>query len=715
MSPDTDKQDQEQAEAAASPVTAAVDGDDTSSESAAGDGGVSSPDKKRQHTEGRVSLFNDTIEVFLNKRLPHFDQGPVLAYGAVRKQEEAFEGRYALVCAPDLLPRMRAIPGFANLVNPSLPKILASGVVFWEPTHEERYVFVYESATSIPLMRSLDEEFPHWKLDKLTAKIIQPLMGALMDFRDRDLYHGNIRPTNMFTNRVGDQIMIGECLSTPPSYAQPVLFEPIFRAMANPVARGPGRLSDDLYAFGVSLALLVRTKNHMIGFSDEEVIKQKIKVGTYTALLEAERFPAPLVELLRGLLIDDADQRWGIEEMQGWLDGQRLSPKQSVRSVKASRPLDFNGKEYFWPAILAMDLPYNAAEAVQMVATKHLEQWVERSLEDKMTKARLELITDVPDMSTNTQGSGSSIRCLSKASMALDPSAPMRYQGLVFAPDGFSMLLYQYMAKGYDLSPLVNIIAHKMVPFWIVMQGEGYTDSTSLSSRFDDCRLFLNQKAMGYGIERCVYFLAPDAPCMSAVLKRFYVRTPSDLLTALEKISSRSDRPPLFIDRHIAAFLVIKERKLIEHCFLELNASELYLNVRGNIKVMAAIQAKEKIGPLPGLCHWALDLLEPVYQRYHDRELRQDIREKMEKLADEGALSKMAGILENQALRRDDFDSFRRAMKEYDTLRREKMALERDLEVPEKLGKQTGYGVAAIFSAILAGIITMVFAFMSFS
>lgn len=670
------------------------------------------PEKMAAAGSRSVLAFNDTIEIFPHKRLPHYDQGTVKAYAALKRNEIDNSNRYALICERDVLPRVRAVPSFVNIVNPSLVQIVASGVIFWEPSNEERYAFVYDNPMRSPLMDLSKQVGLGWKLDKLTEIIVKPMLGLLMDFRDKDFFHGGIRPDNIFSNPSFEQIVLGDCLATPPAYAQPVLFEPVWRSMADPAGRGLGRKEDDYYAFGVTLALLARSKDHMAGFSDEDIIKQKVRQGSYSSILRAERLPAPVIELLRGLLIDDESQRWGVDEIQGWLDGQRLSPKQSVRSVKVSRPVEFDGQEYFWPTILSMDLRNNPSEAVQMIANKGLEQWVERSLEDKMTKARLELVRDVPE-SAGHGGAGAS-RCLMQASAALEPAAPLRYKGMNFMPDGFSVLLYQAMASGADVAPFVDVIAQKMVSFWITMQGDSYHDTASFSSRFEDARLFLQQKTMGYGVERCIYFLAPDAPCLSPALKGYYVRTPADLLHALEEIAVQPDRPRGFVDRHIAAFLVVKERRLIERSFIELNSEHDYSNIRGNIKVIAAIQQKEKVGPLPGLSRWALDLLDPVLGRYHDRELREELKKKLTALAEDGELAKMVGILENPQLRRDDFNSFRRAMKEYDTLRREKGALEIDLSRPATFGKQTGYEVAAIFSAILAGIISMVFAFMAF-
>ena len=47
------------------------------------------------------------------------------------------------------------------------------------------------------------------------------------------------------------------------------------------------------------------------------------------------------------------------------MDGRRLSPKQSAKRIKATRPVGFNGHKYIYPETLANDLYDNPADVVQ--------------------------------------------------------------------------------------------------------------------------------------------------------------------------------------------------------------------------------------------------------------------------------------------------------------------------------------------------------------
>ena len=240
-------------------------------------------------------------------------------------------------------------------------------------------------------------------------------------------------------------------------------------------------------------------------------------------------------------------------------------------------------------------------------------------------------------------------------------------------------------------------------------------DVGNLITKFDSCRAFLRQNTMGYGIERCLYFLCPECQCISERLEGYYVRSPEDFMFALEGISDHPKRPELFIDRHIAAFLSIKDRRNIDPFFVELNAPEYYKKVLGNLKTVATIQKRSRMDKFPGIAHWVADILPPVYERYHDRELRAELRKRVDKLKKTGDLTKIIMLLDDNDMKQNDFLSFKKAMDEYRDITAEHDELKQKMEKPEVFGKETGQEVAAIVSGFLAGIIILIFAFMHFS
>ena len=666
-------------------------------------------------SEDGLAILDNQIEILPHKPMSHLDRGAVCAYTARGRSDPGKDGFFAMVCENNLVPRYRQAAFFAGILNPSLVRLVTSGVVFWPPALEQRYVFIYENMLGRPLMKSLADPGLNWKHDQVMKTIVRPMVNVLLDLRDADIVHGGIRPMNVFDGGAitVERAVLGECLSVPTGYSQPVIFETIERGMTDTMGRGKGVPADDLYAFGATLAVLLRNHDSLSGLNDEEIIRQKIELGSYAVLTGKSRYAAPILELLRGLLYDDPAQRWTLEEVQTWLEGQHLNPKQTTRKVKAARPIHFNEERYLRASLLAMDLEKNPSEASQLVDNGTLEQWIERSLEDKATQGRYEQALET--VKEWGRGPGYWDRLLCRLSIALDPEAPLRYRGLKLHPEGLPGALVDTFVKRKDLQIFVDIINQQTVMFWLAAQSEVLLDVGALVSRYDSCRAFLRQPTIGYGIERCLYFLNPDCQCLSDRLKGYYVRGPEDMMNAFEDISGKPNRPELFVDRHIAAFLSVKERRVMDPFFMELNAPEYYRRVSGNLKVLASIQQRARMGAFPGIARWIVGCLDPVYERYHDRELRVKLKEKIEKITEAGDLAKIAGLLENQETRQQDFLNFRKAMREYIDMRKEQIELEDKLANPDVFARDVGQEYAAIASAVVAGIIILVIAFISFT
>lgn len=664
----------------------------------------------------KIANFADQFYVHTEKRLSHFDQGPVKAYVASGLSDVSQPTHYALICEPSLTPRSRSAAAFAGLASPNIVKLVATGPMYWPPARGERYVFIYENTVGLPMTPHGQFQGLGWKPEMVQLNVVKSLVHALLDMRDADLCHGNIRPSNMFA--IGpaggvDRVVLGECLSTPSAIVQPAMFETIERAMADPIGRGPPVIDDDLYALGVSLAVILRHRDPMEGLSDEDIIRHKIDQGSYMALTGKDRFSGDILELLRGLLNDDRIQRWNLEDIIEWMDGQRLSPKQGIKKIKAGRPIHFVDERYFRPALLAMDLAKNQSEAAQMVESGNLEQWVSRSLEDPAVQKRLDAAIETT--AELGRGAGYWDRLLCRVSVALDPESPIRYKTIKVHPDGIGAAMTDAILTKKDLQPYVDLITHQTVMFWVTAQGDTPVDIGTIVSRFDSCRSFLRQQNIAYGLERCIYFLNPECPCLSDKVKGYFVRDPEDLLRAFEKMSGSSSRPELFIDRHVAAFISVKERQNIDPYLIELNSEEMYKRILANVKVLATVQQRGRMEKLPGVCRWVAKILDPVYDRFHDRELRQLIKTKIGQLAETGDLSKIVAVLDSQSAAQKDTEAYNQARHEYHRLMVEDARLEAKLKNPQEFTQGIGREMAAVASCIVAGLTILGFVYMIFT
>lgn len=657
--------------------------------------------------------FNENITIYAGNRLPQYDRGPVKAYAA-RGVDKMPSNLFALICEEHLTPRTLKTQNYTTIVNPSLAHLVASGVVGWTPAGKEKYCFVFENTLGNPLMKDDLHGALGMKPDTALNAVIRPLVNVLADMRDKDIFHGNIRASNIYDGGVRnlERVVLGECLSCPVSYLQPAVYETIDRAMCASIGRGPGTPQDDVYALGVSLAMMLRHSDPTEGLSEEEIIERKMDDGSYSVLLGKDRLTGSILELMRGLLYDDENQRWNIDEVMIWLDGRRLSPKQTSRRVKASRPVPFMGKKYMRPELLANDLKKNFGEARQLIEDNELEQWLSRALEDKAATARYEDALRLAE--EGGKGADYAERLATRMSIALHPEGPITYKNISVLPEGVGTALTEAFIMKRDLQAYHDFFMNYFITQWVDSQAKNVPDVSNLVGRFDGARAFLRIKGLGGGLEKCIYAMNPEVHCLSEKIAAFHVRTPEDLMRAYEKLSQSPGHPALFFDRHIVAFLSVKDRKNIDPHLHDLNSPENYRRVLAEAKTLATIQKRSQMEKFPGIAKWVVENLGPVYERFHDRELRTKIQKAAERLVETGDLAKIVFLFDDPAVYQNDNVEFRRSMRRYHDLEQETIQIERALRDEATLGRETGHQVAAIVAGILAGIVIMAAAFSGF-
>lgn len=678
------------------------------------------PDAPPADKAGAAVVLKGEVEIYPDRPLQGLAPSPLQVYAA--KSRKGAQG-YAILCDKYIIPRLEHLQKYANLNHLGVPRLLNMGVVYWPRDNAERFVMVYEQHAARPMVDSEKSVALGWSADAVRGLVLRHFLPILRDIHMADIAHGHLRLTNLFVNTPPgevvqptsiDQIVIGDCLCLPHGYAQPALYEPIERVLADPIGRGEAGVENDLYALGVCLALMVRTEDPNPDVSAREIFLRKVTHGSFATLLGKSRVTGTLLELLRGLLQDDPKQRWTLDDVAIWADGRRVTPKANTGSKsKSARPLEFAGQSILRPIHLAMAMADNVIEAAKLIESNDLHGWIIRSLEDKALSKRVEeAIVAAREHGTGTHYQD---RLVASVVMLLAPTLPIMYKGLAFFPDALGRMLAYHYGRASALNHFADIIRFRLIENWIAHAGQIHFDTMLLDQRLTACRNSLKQATIGYGLERCVYTLVPDAPCLSEKFMQYYMLAPDDMILALEDMLERRQKADNPLDRHVVAFLSLRDAATIDPHLYDLNSAERHRQLEAMLQILRKLQARHKGRNFPKVSAWLGEAMQPLIDRLHDRETRKVVRQKLDKVRAEGDIAALAALLDDPQHKKRDMGEFIAAMHEYKALAQEYTRLEHNLKHNPRFGVDTGREVASMVSAFLAFAIILIVLFATFT
>lgn len=651
---------------------------------------------------GDAIRLSDRYEVLPGTAFANLNTPAGNAFGARALRDKRLEP-FALICSGMVMPRTDVVATVGNLDNSTVMRLLDWGVIDWPPDRMRRYCLVFERPLGRRLMNTLNDTIEPMAEDQLTRLVVQPIVSALKEMTSRGLTHGAIRPTNLyFRDLTSGVLMLGECVSSPPGYGQSVLLETVERGMAMPGGRGNGTISDDLYALGITLLILTLGRNPAAAYEDEQILQAKIERGSYPALVGQTRLPLGMTEVIRGLLVDDPKQRWTLNDLDLWLSGRRLSPKQPQVPRRAARPLEFQGQEYWHCRTLARAISRNPVAATPMIENGELDKWLRRSMGDD---ARAEAVANAVQTAGAGGKSGSvADRLVARVCSALDPPAPIRYRNAAVMPDGIGAALAEAFLRGDSPQSLAEILINQLPMFWVNVQADFKPEFVPLVHLFDQLRSLLERTSPGLGIERVLYEMNPTMPCVSPLVLRRFPLTPAEVLRALDWAGSGGDRggrEPM--DRHIAAFFACRHKRTEEVLYTQVSQGvEPLRRAIALLTILADVQVRTGTEALPHLANWMSSLLEPAFRRFHNRPHQEEVRKQAESAANGGRLGDLLKIVDDpDALRRDraDFDEAQIAYRESDGEIEKLRGMMRDRTV---IIEGTGRQVAAIASSLVS-------------
>jgi hypothetical protein len=624
--------------------------------------------------------------------------GGLPAY-AVSDRQSAGSDLMAIAVDRRAPPRLRPLQ-VLNAPQDGLLTPLAHGVGPGRGGDDGYYVI-----SAAPPGPSLATTLHGWRDADLIAQFLRPAARVLVHLQTVGVTHRAIRLDNVFAQRPGGPVVLGNAWASPPAMHQPAIYEPPYAAMCLPAGRGEGSIADDVYALGVVLLILACGRVPMADLDAIAIIYRKIELGSYQALVGDVRLPQMIADLARAMLAEDPADR---PTPAALLDptaaktrrrGTRVSPR-------AQRPLQLGRLTVWDRRTLAFALATESLIGLQAVTQGVVARWLRRDLGGQP------LASQVDELVRRRQADGGDALLMMRLVVMLDPLAPLCWVRVALWPDAVGSALAAVLGVDADITAaLHDMIETEAIAIWGDLRPDR-CDHTLLRLDARQYRAIGQIRGIGGGLWRLVHTLCPLMPCASPMIAGRWSVTVGELALALEVASGKAnhDDPP--VDGHVAAFLAARSQRRLES---ELDALSAARDAAGaalaRLQLLAAVQHRFCQQPLPALSAWMVDQCQILVGSWQHRQRRAALEQTLRDLAMAGFLTPIVALFADGRARAEDAMGAHQAAERVaaidTTLQRLADGREERRLLARRIGQEiaTGVGLAAL--AAVLGLATL--------
>ena len=659
---------------------------------------------------GRQVTLQDRYNIFPDRPYPELATPQTPAFVAEDPTTPG-EVRAALICDVEPLPRIEVMDKLKGLARPGLTQIAAFGAVDWPGSDGQRLAVVINPPQGGRLVPLGAPKFAPMSPELLLEQVIRPVVTGLTEMFHRNQTHRGIRPDNLFySDATRTRILLGQAVTAPSGYYQTPAFETIECSTADPDGKGTGTRAEDMFSLGATMLALLIGRVPGADMTADDFFAQRIEKGSLDACVDPREVPRDMIDGLRGLMADDWRERWTLEHFKNWLEGNRVTAPRSFSIARAHQGFDFGGKKYWSAPALALALTRKPDAGIKALRSGAVLDWMKKSLPDNTATDALASVIAEFEVSG---GGGGDAMLLSKASIAMDPAAPIRFGGFSMRLDGIGPVILSAQRKPGGIVAISEMLKNNLASFWLNSQPKHVNRGVGLNAHLEKLGRWATDSGPGSGIERCLYDLNPNLPCRSPITGGRWVSDPSQLLPAIDAVAAKGGMGRQPIDRHIAAFLAARshaDTTQLLGLMQPTNVDEH--SAVGTLRLLAELQSSFKAKPLPGLGAWCADLLKPVIESFHHRRRRGKLMEVTQGVARSGNLPALLKLIDDPQFKKVDRSGFEKAKERYAHAETDLANMERGNAKRIEDARRKGREVAALISSGLAVLTVGIMLFM---
>jgi hypothetical protein len=601
------------------------------------------------------SVAGGRFLVDVTKKLPDAGGG-IAAFAATGRRLDAAP-MMALRVRRDAPARARALQSLASGIDGLLTPI-AHGI--GPPIDGQSAWYVICQAPSGPPLSSGLRPWPEASLIEL---VLRPIAQMLEQLQVRGMTHRGIRPNNVFHGQPNRPVTLGAAWAAPPAMHQPAVYETPYSALCHPAGRGDGRIADDVYALGVLLVTLALGRDPMAGLDDKTILYRKLELGDFPAIMSGERLTPLLTDLVRGMLAEDPEHRPtpALLRDPASARGRRVAARPAPR---APRPFKIGETAVWNNRTLAMAMALDPSEAVTAIQGGTAMYWLRRGLGDATLAVKLEELVRQHALDVSTDKETSAAMLVMRAVMDADVLMPLCWRGLMIFPEGLGPAL----AVALESEPETRRNLHEIVNLevqgiWAGMRDER-TPAGPQRLEARQRRAVMQIRGPAGGLPRLAYTLNPLIPCASALLGDHWIANIGDLAVALDAVAAASRDADLFEPQILAFIGARSERSLDQEVQGFSSDGDGTVRPLAALRLLSELQQRYHSAPMKGLTAWIALRVQPLVERWQNRQRRAAVDEQLKALAALGFLRPILTLLRDQTGQAADTEGLRVARAE---------------------------------------------------
>src|SRR5258708_16306001 len=325
------------------------------------------------------------------------------------------------------------------------------GPVDW-PDGKQRLAAIYTAAAGGRFTPT--GPMPPWQI---IEAFLKPVAQTLVEIHGRAVVHRAIRADNLYMVESGAAgLALGPCVTVPPGYEQPDIYEPLESATADPSGRGDGSPRHDMFALGMTVMGLLLGREPGAGLDTDEVMIRRFELGSLAAVIDLTMVPPEIADPLRGLLTDVAGERWTLKDLNFWLKGGKVDPPRAAPILLAVKPFTIAGNAVRCARSMSYMIGCAWAEGAKLLRGEELRRWLRHDAADATAANLIEEVLRERDPEDG--GFDSDVLLATRAVMALDPQGPIRYHGLATDPYGLGPFLFEAQRTPEQLESAISLV-----------------------------------------------------------------------------------------------------------------------------------------------------------------------------------------------------------------------------------------------------------------